>query len=54
MAGELGSSREDVRVGLVAGGGGVFDVSFDGRLVYSKHKTGQFPSLDDVVNSLSE
>ena len=54
MAAELESSLEDLQVELVAGGGGVFDVSFDGRLIYSKHKTGQFPSLDDVVNSLSE
>jgi len=54
LAAELESSLEDAEVELVAGGGGVFDVSFDGRLVYSKHKTGQFPCLDDVVNSLSE
>ncbi|MDP6739973.1 MAG: Rdx family protein [Planctomycetota bacterium] len=46
------SSLEDLQVELVAGGGGVFDVSCDGRLVYSKHQTGQFPNLDDVVHSL--
>jgi len=52
LAAELKSSLEDVQVELVAGGGGVFDVSCDGRLVYSKHQTGQFPSLTDISDAL--
>lgn len=52
MAAELETSLEDIQVKLVAGEGGVFDVSCDGRLVYSKHETGEFPSLEDVIRSL--
>ena len=28
---------------LEPGGGGVFDVSVDGEMIYSKHETGEFP-----------
>ena len=34
---------------LVEGSGGVFDVTVDGRLVYSKHNTGRFPDEGEVV-----
>ncbi len=37
---------------LVKGSGGVFDVEADGTLIYSKHKTGQFPGHYDVINQL--
>lgn len=37
---------------LTPGGGGVFDVSVDGRLVYSKHRTGRFPEPDEVLAAL--
>lgn len=35
------------------GGGGVFDIAIDGALVYSKKKTGRFPTDDEVVALLS-
>jgi len=28
---------------LIAGGGGVFEIVVDGRLIYSKKATGEFP-----------
>jgi len=31
---------------------GVFDVVVDGRVVYSKHKTGKFPVADEVIAKL--
>jgi predicted Rdx family selenoprotein len=37
---------------LVAGGGGVFDVVADGRLVFSKHQVGSFPDEDELVSAL--
>ena len=37
---------------LVRGGGGVFDVEVDGRLVYSKHATGEFPDERRLVAGL--
>ena len=38
---------------LVPGGNGVFDVVVDGRLVYSKHETGQFPDEDSLVKAIA-
>jgi selenoprotein W-related protein len=34
---------------LVPTGGGLFEVEFDGELVYSKKKTGQFPDEDAIL-----
>ena len=34
---------------LVPAGGGVFEVEFDGELVYSKKKTGEFPKEDAIL-----
>ena len=34
---------------LIEGSGGVFDVTVDGRLVYSKDQTGRFPQPGEVV-----
>ena len=34
---------------LVPGGGGCFEVSLNGNLVYSKLKTGQFPDEKQMV-----
>jgi len=42
--------KEDVK--LVPGGVGQFDVEADGRLVFSKAKTGRFPEHDEVVAAL--
>jgi selT/selW/selH-like putative selenoprotein len=33
---------------LIRGGGGIFDVTVDGRLVFSKHRTGRFPEPGEV------
>ncbi|SVA65546.1 uncharacterized protein METZ01_LOCUS118400, partial [marine metagenome] len=32
---------------LIPSGGGVYEVEKDGRLIYSKKKTGEFPELKD-------
>ena len=37
---------------LIRGGGGIFDVAVDGRIVYSKHETGEFPDEAALVESL--
>jgi selT/selW/selH-like putative selenoprotein len=36
----------------VAGGGGIFDVEVDGRLVFSKHAAGRFPDTAEVVGAI--
>ena len=37
---------------LIEGGGGIFDVKLDGKLIYSKHETGQFPRDEEVLGQL--
>ena len=37
---------------LVAGDRGVFDVSCDGALVFSKHAEGRFPSEEEILKKL--
>jgi len=34
---------------LVRGGGGVFDVTVDGSLTFSKHRVGRFPEPGEVL-----
>ena len=38
---------------LIKGGGGIFDVKADGKLIYSRHQTGQFPEEQEVINALT-
>jgi selenoprotein W-related protein len=44
---ELGTRAE-----LIKGAGGVFDVTVDGRPVYSKHQTGRFPDPAEVLAAI--
>jgi len=37
---------------LIKGSGGVFDVTADGALVYSKYRTGRFPDNAEVLQAL--
>lgn len=37
---------------LIKGSGGIFDVTADGALVYSKHRTGRFPENAEVLQAL--
>jgi len=38
---------------LKKGGGGVFEVTVDGRLVFSKKAVGRFPEHREVLDKLS-
>ena len=51
MAAEL-KKELDVEANLVPGGGGIFDVIVDGKMVYSKFKTGRFPNEGEVVKKI--
>ncbi|OHB67217.1 MAG: hypothetical protein A2V70_16050 [Planctomycetes bacterium RBG_13_63_9] len=42
------------KVELVGSGGGCFEVSLDGKLLYSKLQTGSFPDEDAVVELLGQ
>lgn len=37
---------------LVPAGGGAFEVSVDGKKIYSKLQTGEFPNFDDIVQQV--
>ncbi len=37
---------------LIKGRGGIFDVTADGKPVYSKHATGRFPEENEVVEAI--
>jgi selT/selW/selH-like putative selenoprotein len=41
-----------VEAELRRGGGGVFDVVADGRLVFSKKQAGRFPEPEEVIEAL--
>jgi selT/selW/selH-like putative selenoprotein len=42
----------DASVTLTRSGGGVFEITIDGRLAYSKKATGRFPTNHEVVDTL--
>jgi len=39
---------------LIPGGGGVFDVSVDGKLIFSKKSVGRFPEPGEIVGLLQK
>lgn len=40
------------QVNLRKSGGGVFEITVDGRLAYSKRASGRFPTDEEVVQTL--
>ena len=38
-----------IKVDLIKGSNGVFDVEIDGKLVYSKRNTGRFPNPGELT-----
>ncbi len=48
----LKKKKQDVKsLELVPGEGGVFEVTVDGKLVFSKLKEGRFPEWDEVAGA---
>lgn len=39
-------------VTLIPSGGGVFEVTFDGELIYSKKATGDFPEPKQILDQI--
>ena len=46
------NDEPDLEIELVRGGGGVFDVSVDGKVLFSKHKQGRFPEPGEILSIL--
>ncbi len=46
--------RQDTHLGatLIEGGGGVFDVTIDGELVFSKRRVHRFPEAREIVAAI--
>lgn len=49
MEKELDTAFADVRVQLIPGHGGVFEVKLDDRLIYTKSDTGRFPDAGEIA-----
>jgi selenoprotein W-related protein len=45
-------SRLGADVELIRSGGGVFEITVDGKLVYSKKATGEFPDEESLLEKL--
>ena len=41
-----------MKVELVKGDNGIFDVVADGKTIFSKHQVGRFPDDDEVLKDL--
>ena len=57
MASSLGDELKKnlgAEIELVAGSNGIFDVSLDGNMVYSKFEQGQFPQADEIIQLIKE
>lgn len=43
-----------VEAKLIAGGGGIFEVTLDGKVVFDKFSTGRFPEEQEVVDLIEK
>lgn len=43
-----------VEAKLIAGGGGIFEVKVDGRVVFDKFSAGRFPQEREVVDKIEK
>ncbi len=49
MEKELDAAFSDIRVQLVPGHGGVFEVKLNDNLIYTKSGTGRFPDAGEIT-----
>ena len=42
-------AKHGIACQLIEGAGGVFDVTVDGKMIYSKFNTGRFPEDDEIL-----
>lgn len=46
------ASGEEVEI--IRGDNGIFDIAVAGKVLYSKHETGQFPEHDEILQLLEK
>ena len=51
---ELNEAFSDIRVQLIPGHGGVFEVTLDDRLIYTKSDTGRFPNAGEIAGIINK
>jgi selT/selW/selH-like putative selenoprotein len=51
LAAEL-KNEFGIEVRLIRGGGGIYDVTVDGEVIFSKFRAGRFPGPGEVANIL--
>ena len=39
---------------LIAGSNGIFDITLDGNMIYSKLEQGRFPQPDDIIELIQK
>lgn len=49
MEEELNATFSGINVQLIPGHGGVFEVTLDNRLIYTKSNTGRFPEAEEIT-----
>ena len=46
--------NEIKEVSLMPGMGGVYEISFEDKIIHSKKETGEYPENDDIISALRE
>lgn len=41
-----------IKPSLIKSGGGIFDVTVDGKLIFSKKLEGRFPEQDEIIDKI--
>jgi len=52
LAGSI-EKKHGIKSELIEGSGGIFDVKLDGKLIYSKFRTGRFPEHQEILDAIS-
>jgi selT/selW/selH-like putative selenoprotein len=54
LAKDIESEFQTVKVDFIEGSGGVFDITKNGILIFSKTRVGRFPNSDEIITKLKE
>jgi selenoprotein W-related protein len=52
LAATLTETYRELDVEYIPSGGGVFEVTLDGRLIYSKKVTGRHPTHEEILRAI--
>lgn len=43
-----------VEAKLIAGSGGIFEVTVDGKMVFDKYLSGRFPDAQEIIDKINQ